>query len=115
MIISLIGGSGFIGSRLAKRLMNAAIEFHILDKNNSVQFPEFYKYSDVTSMASLSLYIEGNSSIINLAAEHRDDVKPLSLYDEVNVEGARNICKVANEKGVNKIIFTKIVYTLPVD
>jgi nucleoside-diphosphate-sugar epimerase len=46
---------------------------------------------------------------VNLAAEHRDDVLPLSLYDEVNVGGAKNICTVAREKGVQKIIFTSSV------
>jgi nucleoside-diphosphate-sugar epimerase len=34
---------------------------------------------------------------------------PLSLYDEVNVDGARNICIVAREKSVQKIIFTSSV------
>jgi nucleoside-diphosphate-sugar epimerase len=47
--------------------------------------------------------------IVNLAAEHRDDVRPLSLYHDVNVEGARNICIVAREKNVEKIIFTSTV------
>jgi nucleoside-diphosphate-sugar epimerase len=47
--------------------------------------------------------------VINLAAEHRDDVSPRSLYDEVNIEGARNICEIANERAVNKIIFTSSV------
>jgi len=44
-----------------------------------------------------------------LAAEHRDDVRPLSLYDEVNIDGARNICTVAREKGVQTIVFTSTV------
>jgi len=47
--------------------------------------------------------------IINLAAEHRDDVRPLSLYDEVNVVGAKNICVVAREKNVKTIVFTSSV------
>ena len=49
--------------------------------------------------------------MINLAAEHRDDVRPASLYDEVNVEGAKNLCKVAREKNIMKIIFTSSVVT----
>jgi nucleoside-diphosphate-sugar epimerase len=47
--------------------------------------------------------------LINLAAEHRDDVRPLSLYYDVNVGGARNICSVAREKDIKTIVFTSTV------
>jgi nucleoside-diphosphate-sugar epimerase len=53
--------------------------------------------------------ISGADALINLAAEHRDDVRPLSLYDEVNVDGARNLCELARAKGINKIVFTSSV------
>jgi nucleoside-diphosphate-sugar epimerase len=36
-------------------------------------------------------------------------VRPLSLYDEVNVGGAKNICSVARGKSVKTIIFTSSV------
>ena len=36
-------------------------------------------------------------------------MRPLSLYDEANVGGARNICTVAREKSVQTIIFTSTV------
>lgn len=48
------------------------------------------------------------SAIINLAAVHRDDVKPLTRYHEVNVEGARNVCEIATKGGVRTIIFTGV-------
>jgi GlcNAc-P-P-Und epimerase len=47
--------------------------------------------------------------VINLAAEHRDDVRPVSLYHDVNVQGARNVCAVAAEKGIKTIVFTSTV------
>ena len=43
------------------------------------------------------------------AAEHRDDVSPVSRYDDVNVLGAENICQICRERGIQKIIFTSSV------
>jgi nucleoside-diphosphate-sugar epimerase len=108
--IGIIGGSGFIGSRFAKRLLaNADTDFLIIDKVPSRSFQSNTRIADVRSVEQLRDAFIENSTIVNLAAEHRDDVRPLSLYDEVNVGGAKNICTVASEKGVNTIIFTSTV------
>ena len=110
MNYAIIGGSGFIGTRLVRRLKNkAGFEIKIFDKAPSKAFSDLVTSADVRSIDQLRSSIQENSVIVNLAAEHRDDVRPLSLYDEVNVGGARNICTVASEKGVQTIIFTSTV------
>jgi nucleoside-diphosphate-sugar epimerase len=109
MSISLIGGSGFIGTRLAERLSSRAIDFSIIDKIQSSTFPLDTQVADIRNINFLRNVIQFSSTIINLAAEHRDDVRPLSLYDDVNVGGARNLCTVAREKNIRTIIFTSTV------
>jgi len=109
MKIAIIGGSGFIGSRLCHRLaLKGEVKFEIIDKRISHYFPLKSKISDIRYDINPRL-ISNSQVIINLAAEHRDDVYPLNLYDDVNVGGARNICDFARAKGVNKIIFTSSV------
>jgi nucleoside-diphosphate-sugar epimerase len=108
--VNVIGGSGFIGTRLMSRLRHTGVaESKIIDKVLSKAFPDLVTLSDVRSVEQLRASIVNGSVIVNLAAEHRDDVRPLSLYDEVNVGGAENICTVAREKGVQTIIFTSTV------
>lgn len=109
-IINVIGGSGFIGTRLVRRLRSEQhLTVQITDKAQSKAYPDVFTLGDVRSVEQLRPSIANESVIVNLAAEHRDDVRPLSLYDEVNVGGARNICTVAREKNVQKIIFTSTV------
>lgn len=109
-MITVIGGSGFIGTRLCQRLLNNRdIDFTIIDKNLSALFPQKTSIADVRSLDALRCVIPDDPIIINLAAEHRDDVRPVSLYDEVNVQGARNLCIAASEKNCNIIIFTSTV------
>lgn len=108
-MIVVVGGSGFVGTRLCKRLASAGRDFIIVDKSASTAFPERWLKADVCDIESLRSVIPNGSIIINLAAEHRDDVRPLSRYEEVNVGGATNLCKVATEKGVSKFIFTSSV------
>lgn len=108
--VNVIGGSGFIGTRLVRRLaIQERLAVDIIDKAPSRAHPDLAKQADVRSLEQLRESISNESVIINLAAEHRDDVRPLSLYDEVNVVGAKNICTVAREKGVQTIIFTSTV------
>jgi nucleoside-diphosphate-sugar epimerase len=60
-------------------------------------------------MQSLLSVLKGSDVVINLAAEHRDDVTPKSLYDDVNVLGSENVCNACTELGIKKIIFTSSV------
>jgi len=109
-LINVIGGSGFIGSRLCHRLVkNKEVNFFIVDKAVSNDFPDSVKVADVRSLDALMSTVSEDAIIINLAAEHRDDVRPISLYDEVNVDGAKNICSVAIKKNVKTIVFTSTV------
>ena len=108
--INVIGGSGFIGTRLVRRLKSKEQQsVQITDKAPSKAHPDVVTLGDVRSVEQLRASIANGSVIVNLAAEHRDDVRPSSLYDEVNIGGARNICTVAREKGVQTIIFTSTV------
>lgn len=108
--IDVIGGSGFIGTRLVTRLsLNEKLRPRIIDKVSSIAHPDLFTLGDVRSINHLRMCITNESVVINLAAEHRDDVRPLNLYDEVNIGGALNICSVANEKRVKTIIFTSSV------
>jgi len=108
-MIRIIGGSGFVGTRLAQRLRREGIEFRVVDKVPSDEFGEQSIIADVRDKDMLRDSIERGDIVVNLAAEHRDDVTPRSLYDAVNVMGAKNVCAVATEKEVRTIVFTSSV------
>ena len=110
MLVNIIGGSGFIGSKLAYRLnSNKNYSFKIIDKVLGTNFPEKTSVADIRYPDELSNLMPADSIIVNLAAEHKDDVSPTTLYDEVNVGGSRNLCEIARLASINTIIFTSSV------
>lgn len=107
--VVVLGGSGFIGSRLVARLRASGHEVLIGDKRPSTAHPDLWSQCDVTIGPSLHGVLAGADVVFNLAAEHRDDVRPLSRYREVNVGGAEVVCGVASELGIRKLVFTSSV------
>lgn len=87
--IGIIGASGFIGTSLRKLLDHSDYDVSCFDNRLS---DESIMYLDV-SQPFASIDLGHVDVLINLAAEHRDDVQPVSRYDSVNVEGARNVCQ----------------------
>lgn len=109
MSVILIGGAGFVGTRLARRLVSQNCSTRILDKRMSAVFPEITEIVDVRDEHSFRKHLSADDTIVNLAAEHRDDVRPASLYEEVNVGGAHAVCDAADDQDIRKIIFTSSV------
>ena len=106
--ITVIGGSGFVGTSLCKKLEKKNIPFEIIDLKVSKLYPHKTKKIDVRHKESLTKAITGNI-IINLAAVHRDDVLDSNQYYSTNVDGAKNIIQVCKLKSIRKIVFTSTV------
>ena len=115
MKILVIGGSGFIGTRLIELLVDAQHEVTNLDLRASERFNEITTIGDVRSASDVEAVAAGCDVIINLAAEHRDDVRPLELYQSVNVGGAQVVAEVAERFGVKRLIFTSSVAVYGLD
>ena len=106
--ITVIGGSGFVGTNLCRQLSLKQQDFEIIDLKISNQFPEKCKIADVRDATTLRTTITGDV-VVNLAAVHRDDVRDKSEYQRTNVDGAENVASVCEEKGIDKIVFTSTV------
>ena len=106
--ITVIGGSGFVGTNLCRQLALKQQDFEIIDLKMSNQFPEKCKIADVRDAETLRNTITGNV-VVNLAAVHRDDVREKSEYQRTNVDGAENVSLICEEKGIEKIVFTSTV------
>ncbi|MGH3744556.1 MAG: NAD-dependent epimerase/dehydratase family protein [Mycobacteriales bacterium] len=109
MKVLVIGGSGFIGTRLVGALLEAGHGAQILDLRMSASYPEITTIGDVTDRAAVEAALSGIDVAVNLAAEHRDDVRPVSRYDAVNVGGAHALVAAAEASGVDRLVFTSTV------
>jgi GlcNAc-P-P-Und epimerase len=114
-MIGVIGGSGFIGSALVRALRQSGHEVRIIDRRRSRTYPDAWVEADVRDRAKLIAAVAGCTTLYNLAAEHRDDVRPASLYRETNVVGAEHVGAAAEAHGIERIIFTSTaaVYGTP--
>lgn len=107
--ITVIGGSGFIGTELVRQFRESGQSVRISDKAKSITYPELWTHADVRDVSTLMSALAGSDIIYNLAAEHKDNVRPRSLYDEVNVRGAANVCRAAEALSIQRIVFTSSV------
>jgi len=109
MKVLVTGGSGFIGSRLVSELLANGHWVRILDKVQSTRYPELCRIGDVRDPAAVNAAVKGIDIVYHLAAEHRDDVRPISLYYEVNVEGTRKLTEACSNHSISRFIFTSSV------
>ena len=109
MNILITGGSGFIGTALTKDLLAEGHKVTIYDRQISKTYPDLCVVGDIRDKEKLTKSMRGVDVVYHLAAEHRDDVQPTSLYYEVNVGGAENMIYALDKNGINRLIFTSTV------
>ena len=108
MKITFIGGSGFVGTRLIELLKEDKknlYEIKNIDLQQSHFHPEITKIGDVRNQACMDKELQDSDCVVLLAAQHRDDAYPTSLYYETNVGGMEKTLKAMEKNGVKRIVF----------
>lgn len=103
---AIIGGSGFVGSRLISQLK--VENCYNLDKINSPVYKKITKIGDIRIPEQIVLNRD-IEMVILLAAEHKDNVSPTSKYYDVNVQGTKNVLREMDRLGIKNLIFTSSV------
>lgn len=110
MNIVIIGGSGFVGTKLMDLLFkDLSLNLKNIDLKHSSSYPQFTFIGDVLNQEDLVLHLKGADVVVLLAAEHRDDVSPVSLYYDVNVKGLQNTLHAMDLNNVTRLVFMSSV------
>ena len=104
---ALVGASGFIGTRLIDLLGKE--NCYNIDKNPSEKYNDITTIQDIREKNLKHVFTNSTDTVILLAAEHRDDVSPISLYYEVNVNGTLHVLDAMDKNGITNIIFISSV------
>jgi dihydroflavonol-4-reductase len=111
------GGTGFIGSSVARHLLGRGIGVRALCRPNSnranlegldVDVVE----GDLRDPGSLRRGMEGCEAVFHVGALYSFWVRPRRLIYEINVDGTKAVFEAAKERGVERIVYTSSVAAL---
>ncbi len=107
MKIAMIGASGFVGTRLLDLLRQEPTKYECknIDLLPSHFFNDITTIGDVREQEQMDHELKGADIVILLAAQHRDDVTPTSLYYDTNVGGMEVTLRAMEKNGLKRIIF----------
>ena len=91
--ITVIGGSGFVGTNLCRQLASKQQDFEIIDLKMSNQFPEKCKIGDVRDIDTLRNTVSGDV-VVNLAAVHRDEERDKKKNHRTKAVGAEDVAEL---------------------
>ena len=106
MKIVMIGASGFVGTRLINLLSECeGYDGRNVDLLPSHFFNDITVIGDVRDQEQMDRELAGADLVVLLAAQHRDDISPVSLYYDTNVGGMEVTLKAMEKNGVKRLIF----------
>lgn len=117
MKILITGGTGFIGTRLAKVLANRGELVNVLCRSSAdtsfLLHPNIRIIEgDILDRVSLDKAIEECDRVYHLAAYAKNWAKTLETFLNINVGGLKNVLEAAKNHSVKKIVFTSSALTL---
>jgi dihydroflavonol-4-reductase len=117
MKIFLTGATGFVGSHVARAYAAQGAELRLLTRSSSnLASLEGVRgdtvVGDLRDVSSLRSALTGCDALVHVAADYRLWVpEPADMY-KANVDGTRELLKLAREVGVPRVVYTSSVATM---
>jgi dihydroflavonol-4-reductase len=115
--ILVTGASGFVGSAVTRKLVEAGHSVRALVRNNSPRGHlaglglEFFE-GDLRDRNSVARAMGGTRYVFHVAADYRLWVRDRTELFASNVEGTRNLMEEAMRAGVERVVYTSSVATI---
>ena len=117
MKIFLTGATGFVGHHVAKAIAaeGASLRMLVRKTSNLANLEGIAGETHLGNLAdpeSLRPAVEGCDAVVHVAADYRFWIRdPQTMY-RVNVDGTRDLLKLAREAGVPRVVYTSSVATM---
>lgn len=117
MSILVTGGTGFVGSAVARALVARGERPRCLarrgsDRRNLADLEVEIVEGDLTDTPSLEAALEGCKALFHVAADYRIWVRDPEVMHRTNVEGTRRLMEAALRLGVERVVYTSSVAVL---
>jgi dihydroflavonol-4-reductase len=116
MKLFITGATGFVGSHVARMAAKQGAELRLLTRrtSNLSNLPNSAELvqGDLREPAKFASALRGCDALIHVAADYRLWVPdPAEMY-KANVEGTRELLRLAREAGVRRVVYTSSVATM---
>lgn len=117
MRVFVTGGTGFVGGHVARAYAAAGAELRLLTRRTSnIAGLEGVGgervVGDLREPEGLRRAVRGCDAVVHVAADYRLWVRePKEMY-AANVEGTRELLRIAREEGVGRVVYTSSVATM---
>jgi dihydroflavonol-4-reductase len=117
MKVFLTGSTGFVGSHVAREYVAAGAELRLLTRATSKLaaiegLAAEVVVGDLRQPEALRTALRGCDALVHVAADYRLWVRdPKEMY-AANVDGTRELLRIAREEGVTKVVYTSSVATM---
>jgi dihydroflavonol-4-reductase len=117
MRVFLTGATGFVGHHVAKALAAEGADLRLLTRKTSnlgnlEGIPGETVVGDLSDAASLSSALQGCDAVAHVAADYRLRIPdPAAMYRS-NVDGTRELLRMARETQVKRFVYTSSVATM---